>query len=49
MSAKRFYTERLYPRTRIRVAEASVSLLPIVGIIILVGITFAILRLTLIG
>ncbi len=49
MSAYDNHTVSSPKRTRVRVVAVPVSLLPLSGIIILLGITFAILRLTIIG
>lgn len=49
MSAENFITGRTALRPTTRVVAVPVSLLPISGIIILVGFTYAILRLTITG
>jgi hypothetical protein len=49
MSAEKRHTASSDRRSRARVAVVPVSLLPLGGIIILLGITFAILRLLIIG
>ncbi|MDP1675574.1 MAG: hypothetical protein Q8L88_01820 [Bacteroidota bacterium] len=49
MSAYYKHTDNISKRSRVRVVAVPVVLLPLSGIIILLGITFAILRLTIIG
>ena len=49
MSADKRHTARFARRSRARAVAVPVSLLPLGGIIILLGITFAILRLLIIG
>ena len=49
MSAINKHTENKLQRSRVRIISVPVMLLPLSGIIILLGITFAILRLIIIG
>ncbi len=49
MPAYNKHTANSLNRSRVRAVAVPVALLPLSGIIILLGITFAILRLTIIG
>lgn len=49
MSADKRYTANLIRRSGARVVSVPLTLLPLGGIIILLGVTFAILRLLIIG